>query len=41
LQKAGKPFQLMLYPGLHHDISTLLLVKHWYATLTDFILVNL
>ena len=40
LQKAGKPFQLMLYRGLYHDISALL-VKHWYTTMRNFILANL
>jgi dipeptidyl-peptidase-4 len=41
LQKAGKPFQLMLYPKSRHGVSDPLLVKHMRATMTDFILANL
>ena len=41
LQKAGKPFQLMLYPKSRHGVNDPLLVKHMRATMTDFILANL
>ncbi len=41
LQKAGKPFQLMLYPKSRHGVVDPLLVKHMRAMMTDFILQNL
>jgi dipeptidyl-peptidase-4 len=41
LQKAGKPFQLMLYPKSRHGVVDPLLVKHMRTTMTDFILANL
>lgn len=41
LQKAGKPFQLMLYPKSRHGVVDPLLVKHMRETMTDFILTNL
>jgi dipeptidyl-peptidase-4 len=41
LQKAGKQFQLMLYPKSRHGVSDPLLVKHMRMTMTDFILANL
>lgn len=41
LQKAGKPFQLMLYPKSRHGVVDPLLVKHMRAMMTDFILANL
>ena len=41
LQKAGKPFQLMLYPKSRHGVSDPVLVKHLRQTMTDFILENL
>jgi dipeptidyl-peptidase-4 len=41
LQKAGKPFQLMLYPKSRHGVSDPLLRKHLYQTMTDFIVQNL
>lgn len=41
LQKAGKPFQLMLYPKSHHGVVDPLLVKHMRSMMTDFILQNL
>ena len=41
LQKAGKPFQLMLYPKSRHCVVDPLLVKHMRAMMTDFILANL
>jgi dipeptidyl-peptidase-4 len=41
LQKAGKQFQLMLYPKSRHGVSDPLLVKHLRQMMTDFILNNL
>jgi len=41
LQKAGKQFELMLYPKSRHGIRDPLLVKHMRAMMTDFILENL
>ncbi len=41
LQKAGKPFQLMLYPKSRHGVTDPLLVKHMYSTMTEFIEKNL
>jgi len=41
LQKAGKQFELMLYPKSRHTVSDPLLVKHMRQMMTDFILENL
>lgn len=41
LQKAGKQFQLMLYPRSRHGVTDPLLVKHLRTVMTDFILENL
>ncbi len=41
LQKAGKPFQLMLYPKSRHGVSDPLLVKHMRTMMTEFITQNL
>ena len=41
LQKAGKPFQLMLYPKSRHGVTDPLLVKHMRQMMTDFIMQNL
>jgi dipeptidyl-peptidase-4 len=41
LQKAGKPFQLMLYPKSRHGVTEPALVKHMRQMMTDFILTNL
>jgi dipeptidyl-peptidase-4 len=41
LQKAGKPFQLMLYPKSRHGVVDPLLVKHMRQMMTDFITGNL
>ena len=41
LQKAGKQFQLMLYPKSRHGVTDPLLVKHMRQMMTDFILTNL
>jgi dipeptidyl-peptidase-4 len=41
LQKAGKPFQLMLYPKSRHGVTDPLLAKHMRMTMTEFILANL
>jgi len=37
LQKAGKPFALMVYPKSRHAVSEGALVKHLRATMLDFI----
>jgi dipeptidyl aminopeptidase/acylaminoacyl peptidase len=41
LQKAGKQFQLMLYPKSRHGVTDPLLVKHMRTMMTDFVLANL
>ncbi len=41
LQKAGKQFQLMVYPKSRHGVTDPLLVKHMRTMMTDFILANL
>jgi dipeptidyl-peptidase-4 len=41
LEKAGKQFQLMLYPKSRHGVSDPLLVKQMRQMMTDFILQNL
>ncbi|MGE3468081.1 MAG: DPP IV N-terminal domain-containing protein [Pyrinomonadaceae bacterium] len=41
LQKAGKQFDLMLYPDQRHGITQPQLVHHWYTMMTEFILKNL
>ena len=41
LQKAGKQFQLMIYPKSRHGVSDPLLVKHMRQMMTDFILESL
>jgi dipeptidyl-peptidase 4 len=41
LQKAGKPFELMLYPKSRHGVTDPLLVKHMRQMMTDFIVANL
>jgi dipeptidyl-peptidase-4 len=41
LQKAGKQFQLMLYPKSRHGVIDPVLVKHMRQMMTDFILENL
>ena len=41
LQKAGKQFQLMLYPKSRHGVTDPLLVKQMRQMMTDFILANL
>ena len=41
LQKAGKPFELMLYPKSRHGVVDPLLVKHMRELMTRFILENL
>src|SRR5437899_5901541 len=40
LQKAGKQFQLMVYPKARHGLTDPVLVKHWYQMMTDFVLGN-
>jgi dipeptidyl-peptidase-4 len=41
LQKAGKQFDMMLYPESRHGVTDPLLVKHLRQKMTDFILANL
>jgi len=41
LQKAGKQFQLMLYPKSRHGVNDPLLVKHMRQMMLDFIVENL
>ena len=41
LQKAGKQFELMLYPKQRHGVTDPLLLKHMRQMMTDFILKNL
>ena len=41
LQKAGKQFQLMLYPKSRHGVTDPLLVKQMRTMMTEFILTNL
>jgi dipeptidyl-peptidase-4 len=41
LQKAGKQFQLMLYPKQRHGVVDPLLLTHMRQAMTDFILANL
>ena len=41
LQKAGKPFQMMLYPASGHGVGDPDLRRHMHRTMLDFILENL
>jgi dipeptidyl aminopeptidase/acylaminoacyl peptidase len=41
LQKAGKQFDLMLYPKQRHGITDPVQLKHMRQMMTDFILKNL
>jgi dipeptidyl-peptidase-4 len=41
LQKAGKQFELMLYPKSRHGVTDPVLVKHMRQMMMDFILENL
>ena len=41
LQKAGKQFELMLYPKSRHGVTNPLLLKHMRTLMADFILKNL
>ena len=41
LQKAQKPFQLMLYPKSRHGITDPALVKHLRTTMFDFVVSHL
>jgi dipeptidyl-peptidase-4 len=41
LQKAGKQFQLMLYPKSRHGVTDPVLLKHMRSMMTEFILENL
>ncbi|HEX8558078.1 MAG TPA: S9 family peptidase [Pyrinomonadaceae bacterium] len=41
LQKAGRQFELMLYPKSRHGVTDPLLVKHMRQMMTDFIVANL
>jgi len=41
LQKAGKQFDLMVYPTQRHGLTDQRQIAHWYAMMTDYILRNL
>jgi dipeptidyl-peptidase-4 len=41
LQKAGKQFDLMIYPKSRHGVADPVLVRHMRQMMTDFILTNL
>jgi len=41
LQKAGKQFDLMLYPKSRHGVTDPLLLKHMRQMMTDYIVKNL
>lgn len=41
LQKAGKQFELMIYPKSRHGVTDPLLLKHMRQMMTDFITTNL
>ena len=41
LQKAGKQFELMVYPKSRHGVTDPLLLKHLRQMMTDFIVANL
>ena len=41
LQRAQKPFHLMLYPKSRHGVTDPVLVKHLRATMLDFVLEHL
>jgi dipeptidyl-peptidase-4 len=40
-QKAGKQFDMMIYPTQRHGLSNPAQVKHWYQMMTDYVLKNL
>ncbi|PYT00139.1 MAG: hypothetical protein DMF63_09230 [Acidobacteria bacterium] len=40
-QKAGKQFDLMIYPTQHHGLTNPAQVKHWYTMMTEYVLKNL
>ena len=41
LQKAGKPFQMMLYPKSRHGFTDPQLIRHMRGLMFDFIMANL
>ena len=41
LQRAQKPFRLMLYPKSRHGVTDPVLVKHLRSTMLDFVLEHL
>jgi dipeptidyl-peptidase 4 len=41
LQKAGKPFELMIYPRARHSITDPAQLKHMRELMTEFIVRNL
>lgn len=41
LQKAGKQFDLMVYPTQRHGLTDQRQIYHWYAMMTDYISKNL
>lgn len=40
-QKAGKQFDLMVYPTARHGLTNPAQVKHWYSMMTDYFVKNL
>ena len=38
LQKAGKPFEIMLYPKSRHGVTDPLLARHMRQTMVEFIM---
>ena len=40
-QKAGRQFDMMIYPTQRHGLSNPAQVKHWYQMMTDYVLKNL
>jgi dipeptidyl-peptidase 4 len=40
-QKAGKQFDLMIYPTQRHGLTNPAQVKHWYTMMTDYVMRNL
>jgi dipeptidyl-peptidase-4 len=40
-QKAGKQFDLMLYPTARHGLTNPAQIKHWYSMMTDYFVKNL
>jgi len=41
LQKAGKQFDLMIYPTARHGLTNQYQIAHWYMMMTEYVLRNL